>query len=148
MATAIPNVVASTVFGREATSKYFMSSIIVTSGCHAGRTAPNKGGTFPPVVLTEDEVKALIRACSNRAAIGIRNRALITVMYRAGLRLSETLDLKLKDVDADTGTIAVMHGKGDKRRIVGLDPGSMTILLRWADKRHQYRLETKAGIEK
>lgn len=112
-----------------------MSSLIVTPGYHAGRRAPNKGQTYPPEVLTEEEVKSLIRACSNRAPTGIRNRALITVLYRAGLRLSEALALKPKDIDADRGTITVLHGKGDKRRVVGLDPGSMAILLRWVDIR-------------
>jgi site-specific recombinase XerD len=111
------------------------TSPITTPGYHTGRTAPNKGRTFPPEVLTEDEVKALIRACSNRAPTGIRNRALITVMYRAGLRLSEALALKPKDVDPDAGTVVVLHGKGDRRRVVGLDPGSMAIVLRWAEKR-------------
>ena len=70
-----------------------MSSDIVTLGYHTGRAAPNKGKTYPPEVLTPDEVKTLIRSCSNRAPTGIRNRALITVMYRAGLRLSESLEL-------------------------------------------------------
>jgi site-specific recombinase XerD len=123
-----------------------MSSIIVTSGYHTGRTAPNKGKTYPPEVLTEDEVKSLIRACSNRAPTGIRNRALITVLYRVGLRLSEALALKPKDIDPNAGTVTVLHGKGDKRRVVGLDPGSMAILLRWVDKRHEYGLTGRSTL--
>ncbi len=51
----------------------------------------NRGMTFPPEILTPDEVKRLIRAASNRAPTGIRNRALIVVMYRTGLRVSEAL---------------------------------------------------------
>ena len=123
-----------------------MSSPIITPGYHAGRTAPNKGRTFPVEVLTEDEVKALIRASSNRAPTGVRNRALITVMYRAGLRLSEALTLRPKDIDAEAGSVTVLHGKGGKRRVVGLDPGSMAILLRWVDKRHQYGLTGRSPL--
>jgi site-specific recombinase XerD len=123
-----------------------MSSGIVTTGYHAGRTAPNKGKTYPPEVLTEDEVKSLIRACSNRAPTGVRNRALIIVLYRAGLRLSEALALKPKDIDPDAGTVTVLHGKGDRRRVVGLDPGSMAILLRWVDKRHQCGLTGRSPL--
>jgi site-specific recombinase XerD len=123
-----------------------MSSIIVTTAYHTGRIAPNKGRTFPPEVLTEDEVKSLIRACSNRAPTGVRNRALITVLYRAGLRLSEALALKPKDIDPDAGTITVLHGKGDKRRVVGLDPGSMAILLRWVDRRRQHGLSGRSRL--
>ncbi len=44
-------------------------------------------------ILTDDEVTSLIRACSRRAPTGIRNAALVAVMYRAGLRVSEALAL-------------------------------------------------------
>lgn len=117
-----------------------MSSPATAPGYHQGRTAPNKGRTFPAEVLTGDEVKALIRACSNRAPTGIRNRALITVMYRGGLRLGEALALKPKDIDPDQGTITVLHGKGDRRRTVGLDPGAMAIVERWVEKRRSLGL--------
>jgi site-specific recombinase XerD len=122
------------------------TSPITTPGYHSGRTAPNKGRTYPPEVLTEDEVKALIRACSNRAPTGIRNRALITVMYRAGLRLSEALALKPKNIDPDAGTVVVLHGKGDRRRVVGLDPGSMAIVMRWMDKRPSLGLTGRSPV--
>ena len=119
---------------------------VTSPGYHSGRTAPNKGRTYPPEVLTEDEVKSLIRACSNRAPTGIRNRALITVLYRAGLRLSEALALKPKDVDPDAGTVTVLHGKGDRRRVVGLDPGSMAIVLRWVEKRQSLGLTARMQL--
>ena len=115
-------------------------------GYHAGRTAPNKGQTYPPEVLTEDEVRSLIRACSNRAPTGIRNRALITTMYRGGLRLGETLALKPKDIDADRGTITVLHGKGDRRRTVGIDPGAMAIIIRWVEARKQLGVDGRKAL--
>jgi site-specific recombinase XerD len=71
---------------------------------------------------------------------------LITVMYRAGLRLSEALALKPKDVDPDAGTITVLHGKGDRRRVVGLDPGSMAIVLRWVEKRQSLGLTGRTRL--
>ena len=74
----------------------------------------NKGRKLPPEPLTQEEVKALIRACSKRAVTGIRNQALIVVLYRAGLRISEALALMPKDLDAQASTIRVLHGKGDK----------------------------------
>jgi len=52
----------------------------------------------PPEVLTESEAIALIRACSARAPTGVRNRALIAVLWRSGLRISEALALELRDV--------------------------------------------------
>ncbi|MCP4592683.1 MAG: tyrosine-type recombinase/integrase, partial [bacterium] len=67
-------------------------------------------------MLTDDEVCALIRACSSRAPTGIRNRAIITILYRSGLRISEALDLAPKDIDLRNGAIRVLHGKGDNAR--------------------------------
>ena len=96
---------------------------------------PTKGKKLPPEVLTEDEVRDLIKACSHRAPTGIRNRALIVLLYRGQLRISEALALKPKDLDPKQGTVRVMHGKGDKSRTVGLDAGAWAIIQRWLDKR-------------
>lgn len=95
---------------------------------------------YPPEPLTEAEVWALMRQCSARAPTGIRNRAMITVMYRGGLRLDETLALKPADVDPAAGTIRVLHGKGDKARVIGLDDGALAIIQRWMDKRGELGL--------
>lgn len=119
---------------------------VTDKGHHRGRVAPNRGRTFPLEVLTEDEVRALIRACSNRAPTGIRNRALITAMYRGGLRLGEALALKPKDIDSSQGTITVLHGKGDRRRMVGLDPGAMAIVIRWVERRKQLGMGGRAPL--
>jgi site-specific recombinase XerD len=54
---------------------------------------------YPAEILTADEVRALITACSNRALTGIRNRALLVLLYRAGCRISEALRLLPKDLD-------------------------------------------------
>ena len=99
------------------------------------RVPANTGRKFPAEPLSSDEVKALLRACSPRAATGIRNRALIVVLYRAGLRISEALALLPKDLDLANGTIRILHGKGDQARTVGLDAGAWAILQLWLDRR-------------
>jgi site-specific recombinase XerD len=91
----------------------------------------------PPEVLTGEEVRALIGACSNRAPTGIRNRALIAVLWRCGLRVGEALSLEPRDVDLDAGTLRVRHGKGDRSRTVGLDDGTQALLARWIDRRQR-----------
>ena len=95
----------------------------------------NKGRKLPPEPLNPDEVKGLIRVCSKRAATGVRNRALIAVLYRAGLRISEALALYPKDLDPANSTIRVLHGKGDHDRVVGLDAGAWAILEVWLERR-------------
>lgn len=95
----------------------------------------NKGKKLPPEPLTGDEVRTLISMCSKRALTGVRNRALIVVLYRAGLRISEALSLRTKDLDVEAGTLRVLHGKGDRSRVVGLDDGAWAVLQVWLDRR-------------
>lgn len=105
-----------------------------------GTVPANKGRRYPAEVLGPDEVRALLRACSVRSATGLRARALIALLYRAGLRLSEALALYPSDLDADAGTVRVLHGKGDRARTVGLDPGACALVERWADERRRLGL--------
>jgi site-specific recombinase XerD len=106
----------------------------------AGQAPPNKGRKFPGEPLTDDEMRMILRACSQRAPTGIRNRALLTVMYRAGLRVSEALALRPADVDPAAGTVRVLAGKGRKARTVGIDDGALAVLQRWTDKRRELGL--------
>jgi hypothetical protein len=89
----------------------------------------------PAEVLSELEALALLRACSTRAPTGIRNRALIAVLWRCGLRISKALALEPRDVDLQAGTLRVRHGKGDKSRTLGLDEQTAALLARWLDRR-------------
>ena len=107
---------------------------------------PTKGKKLPPEVLMADEVRALIKACSHRAPTGIRNRALIVLLYRGQLRISEALALKPKDLDAKQGTVRVMHGKGDKARTVGLDAGAWAVVQRWLDKRRSLGIKGRNTV--
>ena len=91
----------------------------------------------PPEVLTEAEAIALIKACSTRAPTGVRNRALIAVLWRSGLRISEALALELRDIDLDAGSLRVRHGKGDRSRTVGVDEQTSALLARWIDRRRR-----------
>jgi len=93
-------------------------------------------------LLTNAEVDALLRACSRSAPTGIRNRVILALAYRAGLRCSEVLDLKLKDINLEEGTITVQRGKGGRRRIVGLDSGTGELVSRWVDARKKRRLKS------
>lgn len=106
----------------------------------------NKGQKLPPEPLTSGEVKALLDACSQRAPTGVRNRALIVLLYRAGLRISEALALMPKDLDAAAGTLRVLHGKGDRSRLVGLDSGAWAVLQLWLEKRRSQGLTARQRV--
>ena len=77
----------------------------------------------PPEVLSSDEVRALIGACSNRAPTGIRNRALIAVLWRCGLRVGEALALEPRDVDLNAGTLR--KNSGLSRRMRRMQPPTL-----------------------
>jgi len=100
----------------------------------------------PPEVLAEAEAIALIKVCSTRAPTGVRNRALIAVLWRCGLRISEALALELRDVDLEAGTVRVRHGNGDKSRTVGIDEQTSALLARWLDRRRQLSPGARAPI--
>jgi site-specific recombinase XerD len=65
-----------------------------------------------PRVLTGAEARALFDAPNLRAPTGLRNRCMLELMYRAGLRVGEVCTLKPRDVDLRNGVIRVYDGKG------------------------------------
>jgi integrase/recombinase XerD len=77
---------------------------------------PQKGAHLPRF-LTEEEIERLLAAPDTSTAEGIRDRAMLELMYATGLRVSELVSLKLADVDIDAGLI-ICHGKGSKERRV------------------------------
>lgn len=70
-----------------------------------------------PKFLSVDEVDALMAAPDTAEAAGVRDRALLEVLYATGLRVSELLGLTLAHVDLDGGVVTTM-GKGRKERVV------------------------------
>ena len=97
--------------------------------------ATNAGRRFPAEVLGPDEVLALLAGCDGDRPSGLRNRALIALLYWAGLRVSEALALLPKDVDAGAGSVRVLRGKGGHARTVGIDPGGLAIVEAWRARR-------------
>ena len=106
----------------------------------------NRGRCFPVETLTPSEVGALIRTCSTRAPTGVRNRALITVLYRAGLRISEALFLRPKDLDIQKGAIRVLRGKGGRQRTVGMDPEAFAVVEVWLARRRELGIDGRRSL--
>lgn len=134
---------------------------------------PTARKTFPAEVLTPSEVQALINACSPKSRTGIRNRAMLTLLYRSGLRISEVVGspaqperrfrgpdgqekiqpareaippLKPADVDLDKHTVRVLHGKGNKATTRGFHPSATDALARWIDARRQLGLNGRPPL--
>ncbi|WP_373649000.1 tyrosine-type recombinase/integrase [Schlesneria sp. DSM 10557] len=105
----------------------------------------NKGRTFDADVLDTDEVERLLQAAKN-GDTAIRDRALIVLAYRSGLRCSEILALRPKDIDVTRGTVSVHHGKGDKARVVALDPAGWAHIAEWMALRSNWRINETSPI--
>jgi len=82
-----------------------------TSSFHQGVSPRNKGLRYPPDPPTVEEIVAVMRAAGDSPE-GVRLRAIIVVLWRAGLRISEALALSETDLDPGRGSLVVRHGKG------------------------------------
>jgi len=104
-------------------------------GYHRGRPPRNKGEQYPADPPTVEEIVAVMRIVGDRAD-GDRLRALIVLLWRAGLRISEALSLQESDLDRSRGAVLVRRGKG-KRREVGMDRWAWDQLEPWLAIRRQ-----------
>jgi site-specific recombinase XerC len=106
-------------------------------GFHRGRPPRNKGVQYPADPPTVEEIVAVMRYAGDQQH-GLRSRALIVLLWRAGLRISETLSLAESDLDPSRGSVLVRHGKGGKPREVGMDQWAWQHLNAWLEIRSDY----------
>jgi site-specific recombinase XerD len=100
-----------------------------------------KLGRKLPVALPVEDVGAMIDKPQREGPIGARDRALLEVLYGAGLRVSEAVALELDDLRWEAGgrtlTVRVRNGKGGKERVVPLGSQAAAALRAWLDVRDQ-----------
>ncbi len=88
-----------------------------------------------PVVLSESEVEVLVETPSDDSPVGLRDRAILELLYGSGLRISEALALEVHHVNLVSG-FALVRGKGDKERVVPIsDPAREAVVLYLRDGR-------------
>jgi integrase/recombinase XerD len=86
-----------------------------------------------PKVLSEAQVGALLAAPDVSSALGLRDRAMLELMYASGLRVSELVGAKSVDVALTDGVIRVL-GKGDKERLVPIGDEACQWIVRYLDE--------------
>ena len=91
--------------------------------------APRLGRSLPKS-LTEAEVELLLNVPDAETAIGLRDRAMLEVLYATGLRVSELVGLRLEQVNLRQGVVRVL-GKGNKERLVPLGEEALHWLERY-----------------
>jgi integrase/recombinase XerD len=95
-----------------------------------GALSPPTKSRKLPRVLTYSEVKRLLESVDGAEPIGLRDRALLEVMYGCGLRASEMVGLDVNEVDLRRGFVRP-HGKGNKERIVPLGRAAAAAVTRY-----------------
>jgi site-specific recombinase XerD len=88
-----------------------------------------------PEILNAAERKALLAAPRLQAPTGHRDLCLITLMLNAGLRASEALHLRVRDIDWTSGQLMVREGKGKKDRTLWLNEADLELLRSWKARR-------------
>jgi integrase/recombinase XerD len=88
---------------------------------------------LPGAVLTVKQVEKLLAAPDTTRPVGIRDRALLEVLYGTGIRVGELEQVHVSDVDLTAQTLTVRHGKGDRQRVVPLGQAATECLKRYLD---------------
>jgi integrase len=104
-------------------------------GYHQGRPPRNKRMRYPADPPTIEEIVAVMRVAGDRPD-GLRLRALIVLLWRAGLRIGEALALAETDLDRSPGTVLVRRGKGGSAARVGIDRWAWQQLAPWLELRY------------
>ena len=95
--------------------------------------APKIGRNIPDV-LSEEEVSRLMDVVDTSTWFGLRDRAILEVMYGCGLRVSEAVNLKISGLFLDEGFIRII-GKGNKERLIPIGDMAIKALLIYLEAR-------------
>ena len=92
---------------------------------------------YPAEVLTRREIEAILEACGSESWTGRRNHALLVLLWRTGVRVSEALALRPCDVDLERGAVRVLRGKGGRARTVGMDQLGIGAMRPWMEEHRE-----------
>ncbi|MDR7856118.1 tyrosine-type recombinase/integrase [Tissierella sp.] len=102
-----------------------------------------------PKFINTNQAVAMLNQINQSCATGARNHAILMIMYRAGLRVSEVANLTVPDMNFETGLIYVQDGKGDKDRYIPMDSDIILSCQNWLRFRPESELffcTLKGGI--
>jgi len=100
---------------------------------------------YLPKFLTEDEISRLFAAPDISTEEGVRDRAVLEIMYASGLRVSELVNLKQPDIDLLAGLVKC-HGKGNKERRVPLGKSAIHWLQQYAAVKAGYGKQSAPNV--
>jgi integrase/recombinase XerD len=92
---------------------------------------PRLGRALPKNIFSVEEVERIMQLCEIEEPIGLRDRAILEVLYSTGLRRMEMIALKLYDLSLDRGLLLVRLGKGQKDRYVPIGERAIAWLQKY-----------------
>jgi integrase/recombinase XerD len=90
---------------------------------------PRRIRRLPSAVLSADEVERVMAGADTGTLVGLRDRAMMEVLYSTGMRRMEIARLELSDIDHDRGVVLIRQGKGSKDRLIPIGARA----LHWID---------------
>jgi len=104
---------------------------------------PKRAPRFPKT-LSEADVEALLAAPATDVPLGLRDRAMLEVLYASGLRVSELVSMKVYEANLDAGVVRIL-GKGSKERLVPLGEEAIEWLRRYLKQARAVLLGRKSS---
>jgi hypothetical protein len=120
---------------------------ITEPGYLKGRSAPNKGRKMPAEVLTAAEVERLMDALPSAATkMGARNRAIVALMVRAGVKIGQVVAMERYHYDSEGRFVIAPAGKLGKDRRVPLDAIAWDLMEQWMSVRRELKFSKMAKL--
>lgn len=120
--------------------EYLYSYEIIDKEITRGIKAPKISKTLPVTATGEESEKIINAAFQNGKCVfnKFRDKAIVSIMFCAGLRRQEVLDLHINDVDIVSGRVLV-HGKGDKQRLVFMNESCCKAVSDYLQERNELK---------
>jgi integrase/recombinase XerD len=114
--------------------RYLSRENVIVANPASDLELPRAERRLPRAVFTEREVEKVLAVPDVGDTLGLRDRAMMEVLYSTGIRRAELAALSLFDVDAERGTVTVRLGKGKKDRVVPIGERALAWVARYLDE--------------
>ncbi len=94
---------------------------------------PKQPKSLPKAILSEDEVERILAEPDTTTALGLRDRAILEVLYSSGVRRFEVCNLRIDQIDVERRTIFIQSGKGQKDRYVPVGMRALLWIARYVE---------------
>ena len=110
-------------------------------------TLPKVGRPVPRGVLTHDEVRRVLRVPDTADRYGLRNRAMVELLYGSGIRRNELVSLRVDDLDLAEELVTVRAGKGGRGRVVPMGAAATHYLRRYLEEARPHLVRPTTDAE-